>query len=309
MTATAPEPPDQTGRRIIVTGASRGIGFFTAARLAAAGATVVLSGRDAGRVDAAARAIRARHPAAALEPHLMDISSLASVRAGAERLASTPVDGLIANAGIVHTPARRQTSPDVNELVLATNLIGHALFIARLLPALADSLGAAPARVVSLGSLSSRLSTFRVGDLQLEHGYDAWRAYAQSKIAVQAFAFELDRRLRAAGVPVASLVAHPGYSISGRTPRVPGVNEPGRADRFADALQAPIAQGKDVGALPVVHAATAAGVRGGDFWGPRFLTRGTPQRQRPTRTSASPETGARVWGFLDGVLGGELRLP
>jgi len=151
--------------------------------------------------------------------------------------------------------------------------------------------------------LSTRLSTFRVNDLQSERGYDPWRAYAQSKIASQAVAFELDRRLRAAGSQVASVVAHPGYSISGRTPTVPGVNEPSRGTRFADALQAAWAQGKHRGAEVVLHALTATGVQGGQFWGPRFLTRGEPTLQTPTRVSTEPTIGARVWAFAEQATG------
>lgn len=291
--------PSQAGRRHLVTGANAGLGFFTAARLAGAGAHVVLSGRSPERLAAAAAAIRDAHPAASVEPLVMDQSSLDSVEAGAEALLAGPVlDGIVANAGMVHTPGARLESVDGNELVLATNVLGHFALLDRLLPHLAQG-----ARIVSLGSLSSRLSTFRLDDLQLTSGYDFWRAYAQSKIATQVFAFELDRRLRAADVPVASVVAHPGYSITGRTPTVPGVNEPGRGGRFVDALQAAWAQGKHHGAEIALHALTAPGVEGGQFWGPRFLTRGEPTLQTPTRVSTDPEIGARFWAFAEGATG------
>jgi NAD(P)-dependent dehydrogenase (short-subunit alcohol dehydrogenase family) len=287
--------PPLTGRRYLVTGANAGLGFFTAARLAGAGAHVVLSGRSPERLDAAAAAIRGARPAASVETLVMDQSSLDSVDAGADRLLTDPpLDGMVANAGMVHTPWGRLVSPDGNELVLATNMLGHFALFGRLLPYLAPG-----ARIVSLGSLSTRLSTFRVDDLQLERGYDAWRAYAQSKIAAQAVAFELDRRLRAAGLPVLSVVAHPGYSIGGRTPTVPGVNEPTTAKRFADALQGAWAQGKHRGAELPLHALTSAEVEGGQFWGPRYLAKGDPTLQRPTRVSADPGIGARVWAFAE----------
>jgi NAD(P)-dependent dehydrogenase (short-subunit alcohol dehydrogenase family) len=232
---------------------------------------------------------------------VIDTSSLDSVAAGAgEVLAAAPLDGLVLNAGMVHVPGTRLESPDGNELVLATNVLGHFALLARVLPHLAHD-----ARVVSLGSLATRLSSLRVDDLQLERGYDAWRAYAQSKIAAQAIGFELDRRLRArAGAGrVISVVAHPGYAISGRTPTVPGVNEPTAATRFADALQAPWAQGKHRGAESVVHAATAAGVEGGQFWGPRFRTKGAPALQPPTRTSSDADVGARIWAIAEQATG------
>ena len=130
-----------------------------------------------------------------------------------------------------------------------------------LYPTLAQTPGS---RVVMLGSLASRLSTFRVDDLQLVRGYSGWRAYAQSKIAVQVFGFELDRRLRLARSGVISLVAHPGYSISGRTPRIRGVNEPTRMTRFVDNLQASGNPGqgpRGVAGRPCGHRSGCAGRR------------------------------------------------
>lgn len=312
--------PDLTGRRYLVTGANAGLGFFTTARLVGAGAHVVLSGRAPERVEAAAEVIRERVAAGAgagevggsVSTLVIDTASLDSVRAGAAALAAealdgAPLDGVVLNAGMVHTPGRRLESPDGNELVLATNVLGHFALLAGLFGSAGAgaSIGLASralvdgARIVTLGSLSTRLSSFRVDDLQLRRGYDFWRAYAQSKIAGQAIGFELDRRLRRAGVPVASVVAHPGYAISGRTPFVPGVNEPGAGDRFADSLQAAWAQGKHRGAEPILHALTADGVEGGDFWGPQWLVKGAPTRQRPTRASSAPAVGAKVWAVAE----------
>ncbi|MCP2367148.1 NAD(P)-dependent dehydrogenase (short-subunit alcohol dehydrogenase family) [Agromyces flavus] len=304
--------PSQAGRSVLVTGANAGLGFFTSARLARAGAHVTLSGRSAERLAAAVAAIRARMPRADVDSLVIDTSSLESVRVGAERLLDrAPLDAVVLNAGMVHTPAARLESVDGNELVLATNVLGHFALLAHVLPHLATG-----ARLVTIGSLSTRLSTFRVDDLQLQRSYDAWRAYAQSKIASTSIAFELDRRLRRAAVDgaeavgaasamprVHSLVAHPGYSISGRTPRVPGVNEPTRLDRFADALQAPFAQGKHRGAEPIVHAVVADDVEGGQFWGPQYATKGPPRLAMPTRTSRDPRVGARVWAFAEQATG------
>lgn len=301
--------PSQAGRRFLVTGANAGLGFFTAARLVGAGAHVTLAGRSPERLEAALAAITgamARTPGGvegSVEPLVVDVASLASVRAATRRLAHRPpLDGVVANAGMVHTPGVRLTSPDGNELVLATNVLGHFALLADLVPHLADG-----ARIVSLGSLSSRLSTFRIDDLQLERGYDFWRAYAQSKIATQVFAFELDRRLRSAGLPISSLVAHPGYSISGRTPRVPGVNEPTAGARFADALQAAWAQGKHRGAEITLHALTAPEAHGGQFWGPRWMVKGPPVLQTPTRTSTDRAVADRFWAFAERATGTTFR--
>ncbi|MRG59263.1 SDR family NAD(P)-dependent oxidoreductase [Agromyces sp. CFH 90414] len=337
--------PDLTGRAYLVTGANAGLGFFTAARLVGAGARVVMTGRSSERLDAAAGVIRERVAAGAgsgevggsVETLVMDQASLGSVAAGAatvlgrELTGGAPLDGIVLNAGIVHTPFRRQVSVDGRELVLATNVLGHFALLARLLEPAAAPAAPAPAaaspapaaaspaaqpapaftagaRIVTLGSLSTLLTTFRVDDLQLERGYDPWRAYAQSKIAAASIAFELDRRLRAADAPLVSLVAHPGYSISGRTPFVPGVNEPSRGSRFADALQAAWAQGKHRGAEPILHAITADGVAGGQFWGPRGLVKGPPSPQRPVGVTTDPLVAARVWDVAERATGVRLDL-
>ena len=81
------------------------------------------------------------------------------------------------------------------------------------------------------------------------------------------------------------------------------MNEPSRGARFADALQAPLAQGKHRGAEIPLHALTAPGVQGGQFWGPRFLTRGEPTLQTPTRVSTDPAVGARFWTFAEEATG------
>jgi NAD(P)-dependent dehydrogenase (short-subunit alcohol dehydrogenase family) len=297
--------PDQRGKTVVVTGANKGIGFFTAAALAGAGAHVVLACRSPERADAAARAIRARCAAdgvrASLEVLSLDTASLESVAAVADALnARERIDLVVANAGAVHAPPGRETTVDGNELVIGTNLLGHFALLARMMPVLRRS---GRARVVSLGSMATRLSSLLVDDLQLERHYSSWRAYAQSKIAVEAFGFELDRRMRRAERDATSVVAHPGYSISGRTPRIPGVNEPSRTTVFADSLQAPFTQGKDRGAWSVLAAATRADAVGGSYWGPRWLVKGAPVKQNPARVCADPEVSRRVWAFAEQATG------
>jgi NAD(P)-dependent dehydrogenase (short-subunit alcohol dehydrogenase family) len=291
--------PDQTGRTAVVTGANKGIGFFASAALARARAHVILACRSIERADAAVRAIRARCAvegvAASLEVVELDTADSASVAAAASTLATRErLDIVVANAGMVHPPSQREVSADGNELVLATNMLGHFALIAGLMPAIARTPGA---RVVSLGSMATRLSPFLVGDLQLELEYTSWRAYAQSKTALESFGFELDRRMRAAELNASSAVAHPGDSTSGRTPRIAGVNEPSRGTVFADSLQAPFTQSKERGADSVLAAATRMDAVGGTYWGPRWRVRGAPVVQEPSRASADPEVARRVWEF------------
>ncbi|KQW08610.1 hypothetical protein ASC66_05585 [Leifsonia sp. Root4] len=310
--------PSQAGKTIVVTGANAGLGFFTSEQLARAGASVVLACRNQSRADAAARAIRARVPGAAVGTLALDVASLDSVRAAsAELLNLERIDGLVLNAGIVHPPRRREFSADGLELVLATNYLGHFALTAELLPALLRTPGS---RVVALGSMISRLLDSPLDDLQLAGGYQPWRAYAQSKIAMQVFGFELDRRLRAASASVASaeaaghpartsaFVAHPGYSIGGRTPRVAGVNEPSRLKRFVDNLQAPITQGKDRGAWSIVRAVADPAAHGGQYWGPRYIIKGQPRLQAPSATSLDRAIAERVWRESEALTGTEFTI-
>jgi NAD(P)-dependent dehydrogenase (short-subunit alcohol dehydrogenase family) len=131
----------------------------------------------------------------------LDLASLDSVAAFAERRRrdGRAIDLLVNNAGIMAIPRRRLTA-DGFEMQLGTNFLGHFALTAQLL----DLLRAAPApRVVTVSSLAAGVgggpARIHLDDLQLERGYSAWRAYAQSKLATLLLALELDRRSRAAG--------------------------------------------------------------------------------------------------------------
>ena len=280
--------PAQPGKTFVVTGANAGLGYFTSEQLASTGAHVILACRSAARAENAATRIRERVPGASVSTTLLDVADFESVQQAVETLGRLPqLHGLILNAGIVHPPVDRSVSLDGSELVLATNYLGHVLLAEGLLPVLGRTPGS---RVVSLGSMISRIMDSALDDLQLETTYSGWKAYAQSKIASQVYGFDLDRRLRADGrggpSGIESLVAHPGYSISGLTPGIRGVNEVRPIKRVIDALQLALgAQGKHQGAYPTVRAVLDRSLTGGDYLGPRFLVRGGPVRQPATRTS------------------------
>ncbi|MFZ4895546.1 SDR family NAD(P)-dependent oxidoreductase [Plantibacter sp. Mn2098] len=293
--------PDQRGRVIAVTGANAGLGFWTSYALAKAGAEVVLACRNEQKAAAAIRAIQGRVPDATLSFLPLDTSSIASSTAAGEELgAKQRLDALVENAGIVHFPKHREESVDGNELVFATNVVGHAAILPHALPALERTAGA---RVVLLGSLSTHLVKLRIDDLQLRTGYTGWQAYAQSKIGLSALGFELDRRLQASGSRVRALVAHPGFAISGLSPRVPGVNEPSRWNRFTDVLQSPFAQGKHRGAEPTVRAVADPDARGGAFYGPKYRTKGAPVIATPAAVTTDVAVGASVWEQLEAIIG------
>lgn len=301
MTWDPADLPPHTGRVVAITGANAGIGFWTAYQLAGAGASVLLLTRNVERADAAMRAIRAHVPDADLTAMPLDVADLSSVRDAGARLAELPrLDVLVNNAGVVHAPRHREQTVDGLELVTGTNFFGAFALTAAALPALERTPGS---RVVSLGSLSALLVRLDTDDLQLERRYSAWNAYATSKIMLMSFAFELDRRLEARGSATRSLVAHPGYSISGRTRTVPGVNEPTRLKRFVDTLQTPFTQSKEDGAWPVVRAAIDPDAVGGSFYGPRFVTRGEPVVAKPAAVTREKRIASAIWAEAEVATG------
>lgn len=298
------ELPDLADRTYLVTGSNAGLGYFASEQLARAGARVIMTGRNPNRLSAARAAVYRRVPDAALrasvDTMILDTSNFGSVRAAAATVRSRKhLDGVLLNAGIVHTPKKRQTTLDGHELVFATNALGHFALAGELLTTLAASAG----RMVWVGSMSTSLTPYDPVDPELVDDYSAWRAYVQSKTATAALGLEADRRLRGAGVPVASVVAHPGYSTSGRTPGIIGVNEPSRLTRFVDNLQAAIAQSKEHGAWSLVRALADPSIEGGEFWGPKYITHGEPRRARASRITRSTEIAERLWAACEVATG------
>lgn len=197
---------DLTGCTGVVTGATSGLGYETARALASASARVVVVGRDRWRTDSVLASLRAAVPGAVLFPLEMDLASLASVRAGAQRLLSAldRVDVLVNNAGVMFAPEGR--TEDGFELQIGINHLGHFLFTRLLEPLL---LSGAPARVVTLSSGGHRLGDVDLDDLLWQRrSYDKFAAYGASKTANILFTVELERRLRDRDVH--AFAVHPG---------------------------------------------------------------------------------------------------
>jgi NAD(P)-dependent dehydrogenase (short-subunit alcohol dehydrogenase family) len=187
---------------ILVTGATDGLGRRVAQGVAAKGATVLLHGRNPERLKATLEELRSQTGSEKVNSYLADLSSLAAVRGLADRIFSEHdrLDVLVNNAGVI-SPERRE-SEDGYELTFAVNYLSHFLLTRLLLPLLKDS---APARIVNVASAGQ--SPLDFSNLMLERGYDAMKAYSQSKLAQVMFTFELAEHLRGTGVSVNAL--HP----------------------------------------------------------------------------------------------------
>ena len=193
---------DAAEATILVTGATDGLGKRVARELAGMGATVLLHGRSPERLEATLEELRKETGCENLGSYLADLSSLDEVRGLAEQVLSKHdrLDVLVNNAGIISR--ERKESGDGHELTFAVNYLSHFLLTDLLLPLLRDS---APSRVVNVASVGQ--SPIDFDDPMLERGYDAMRAYSQSKLAQVAFTFELAERLRGTGVTANAL--HP----------------------------------------------------------------------------------------------------
>jgi NAD(P)-dependent dehydrogenase (short-subunit alcohol dehydrogenase family) len=294
----AEDIPDQTGRTAVITGANSGLGLAAARALAAAGADVVLACRNTEKGEAAVASIWAEVPDAALALEQLDLSSLASVCAFAERFTAghDRLDLLINNAGVM-APPRRETA-DGFELQLGTNHLGHFALTGYLLGRMQ---GREDARVVTVSSTAHKVGRISFDNLQGERRYFRWSAYAQSKLANVLFARELDKRLRAAGSNVKSLAAHPGYSATNLQSAAPPL-----VDRAVMAVTNHLfGQSPEMGALPQLYAATRPNLDGGLFIGPDGFEeqRGYPKVVSPVKAGRDEATAARLWTVSEELTG------
>jgi NAD(P)-dependent dehydrogenase (short-subunit alcohol dehydrogenase family) len=192
------EGQDLSGKRILVTGVSAGLGIEKARALTAHGAHVIGTARDLAK----ARTATAGIPN--LEIIEMDLASLANVRAAADALLAKgeKFDLVILNAGVMACP--QGTTRDGFETQFGTNHLGHFLFANRIVPLLKSG-----SRVVAVSSLAHRFSDVDIDDPNFERSaYDEWSAYGRSKTANVLFAVEFDRRHREGGTR--AVAVHPG---------------------------------------------------------------------------------------------------
>ena len=229
------------GKTVLVTGSTDGVGRYVAASLAAAGARVLIHGRDAARADTLIEEIRR---AGSAEPifYQADLSSLAEVRKLADAVTAdhNRLDVFISNAGIgsQNEGPARQTSRDGYELRFAVNYLSGFLLAHLLLPLLK---AAAPSRIVNVASLGQHPIDF--GDVMLTKGYSGSRAYAQSKLAQIMFTIDLAEALEGTGITVNAL--HPATYMNTTMVRAGGIAPISTVEQGGEAILH-LAQGDDV---------------------------------------------------------------
>ena len=290
MKWTTADIPSQSGRSFVITGANSGIGLEAARALGAAGAHVVVACRDTSKGE---------HAVAELDGDFavrrLDLADLASVRAFADALGGD-VDVLINNAGVMAVP--RSRTADGFEMQLGTNHLGHFALTGLLLDRIRE-------RVVTIASGAHRLGRINFGDLQSERHYQRWMAYGQSKLANLLFMMELQRRLAAAGSPLRSVAAHPGYAATGLQHHTESIQ-----DQMMSLGNRVFAQSAAMGALPTLYAATED-VPGAAYVGPDGLLeqRGHPHLVDMSGAAKDEDAARRLWEVSEELTGVRFALP
>ena len=286
------------GTRILLTGATGGIGRLTAEALAGKGARLALVGRNPDALEPLCDRILLEGGDA--HPVIADISTAAGAEAAAADAARHlgGIDLLINNAGVMYTP--RQQTADGFEMQFGTNHLGHFAWTGQLLDRLTSVQGS---RIVTVSSIGHRLrSRIDFDDLQAEKGYNRVSAYGRSKLANLFFTYELQRRLAAAGAETAALAAHPGGSDTELGRHIPGAN-------LLRPVLSMMTQSAAMGALPTLRAATDPTATGGEYYGPDGFgeTRGHPVVVKSSSRSHEVETQQRLWAASEELTG--IRYP
>jgi NAD(P)-dependent dehydrogenase (short-subunit alcohol dehydrogenase family) len=293
----------QTGRVAVVTGANSGIGYQIALELARHGARVIAACRDPRRGAEAVARMRAEVPSVAVELGILDLADLDSVHGFAQGFLGREgrLDLLVNNAAVMAVPDRHESAQGF-ELQLATNHLGHFALTGLLMPAIRDLPGS---RVVTVTSLNHRPGHIHFDDLQLERSYTPYRAYNQSKLANAMFTLELERRLKAHAAETISVGAHPGFTCTALQWKGPRLGRTTLEARALGVLTRVFGQSEAMGALPVLYAAVAPRVYGGEYFGPDGVgeARGHPERVEYSPRSHDRTTASKLWSVSEELTG------
>jgi len=279
---TAADLPAFAGRTVIVTGANSGLGHITARELARVGAHVVLAVRNTAKGDDGAAGM-----SGSVEVRKLDLADLASVQEFADGV--TEVDVLVNNAGIMAVPY--SATRDGFESQIGTNHLGHFALTNLLLPKVTD-------RVVTISSMFHWMGRIDLADLNWkQRRYQAWPAYAQSKLANLLFTNELQHRLDRVGSSTKALAAHPGYSttnLQGHT----GSRVRGALLNVGNL----VATDADFGARQTLFAVSQE-LPGNTYVGPRFGMIGRTQPVARSARARQSDTSNALWELSEQLTG------
>ncbi|KAA8882970.1 SDR family NAD(P)-dependent oxidoreductase [Nocardia colli] len=295
------EVPDQTGKTIVITGANSGTGKEAAARLAGAGAHVIMAVRTPAKGEQAKSEILARHPGASLEVRRIDLADLVSVREFAAQLSAEDriLDVLINNAGVMAPPTRNATA-DGFELQFGSNFLGPFALTMLLLPQLRR---AEQPRVATMSSGTALYGRIRFDDLQWERRYNPDRSYAQSKLADLMLTVRLAEIADERGWNLLSTGAHPGYTVTNLQSAGASLGRERPKRSLMTSLDFLPKQQVGQGTEPLLFAAVDPAARNGEYYGPRFGLVGSTHVASVPRRARDKETARRLWSEAERLTG------
>ena len=291
---TSADISDQKGEVIIITGANSGIGLEAAKVLSAKNALVIMAVRDLDKGEKAFREISGKAPLTNVSLMQLDLSDMDSIHQFASTFRSKygRLDVLMNNAGVMY-PAKREVTKQGFEIQIGTNHLGHFALTGLLL----DVIKKTPhSRVVTQSSLAHINASIRLDDLNWEKTYSKMQAYGQSKLANLLFTYELDRRLKAHHIDAIATAAHPGVSKTNLM----------RTSGFIIELFTPlVAQSAEMGALPILRAATDEQLKGGEYIGPDKILglHGYPIIVKSNRKSYDVQLAIGLWALSEKMTG------
>ncbi|MBL3658396.1 oxidoreductase [Fulvivirga sediminis] len=285
--------PDQSGKVVIITGATSGLGKEASRVLAEKGATVIMAIRNTEKGEKVAHEIRKEHSKAKLEIKELDLASLKSVEKFSKEFIEQydQLHILINNAGVMMCPYSK--TADGFEIQMGTNHLGHFALTRRLMAPLKHAEGS---RVVSTSSLGHRMGDINFDDINWEkRKYNTAKAYGDSKLANLYFTYEASRKFSNDPSAPKMVAAHPGVTAT----------DLGRHVKFAEIFNAIIAQSVQKGTLPTLRAATDPSVQSGEYFGPRslFETRGHPKKVDSNELSKNTEKAQKLWEMSEKMTG------
>ena len=279
---TSDDLRDQSGRVVVITGASSGIGLVTANKLIEKGATLIAAVRNVAK----ARAVL--NPKAQIQE--LDLADLDSVKRFANNL-NRSIDVLVNNAGVMAIPLSRTAQGF--EMQIGTNHFGHFALTGLLLDKIQD-------RVITVSSTAHKMGRMRFADINWNKTYKPWLAYGQSKLANLLFTAELDKRLSDSGSKVKAIAVHPGYSNTA----LQGKSEKKTQDFFMKLANKYLAQSDLQGAWPTLYA-ISEDVTGNSFVGPDGFAeiKGYPKLVGRTKAAQNMKDANSLWEISEKLTG------
>lgn len=293
---------DQTGKVVIATGATHGLGYEVAKGFAAKNATLILAVRNRTLGQERVAEFCQINPNGKFEVMSLQLDDLASVRQFAEEFKGKyqRLDVLVNNAGIMAVPFGK--TKDGFEMHIGVNYLGHFALTGLLLPIIKQTPGA---RVIAVASEAEKYGNIEslLADFDYEKRYERWMAYGHSKLAQLMFAYELNRRFQQHGYQAQAMGAHPGFARTNlRVSVMP--TERNLFHRYLNAFFELISQRQELGALPLLFAAAAPEAQGGEYYGvSRFQMWGHPAKNRSSRRSHDEQVAKRLWEKSEAVTG------